>query len=358
MKRPQLQSLNCPACGASLNNNPGANFIKCQYCGNTLVFDDDPEPDVPDEPPVQTPKPPTPPVVIQVPSTMDPLARQRMQQMQNQAVKTAKVAAVLPAIIIFGTLLVGGVVAYLNTKTARQHQKSVQKNVQKAQEEAENRRLTQQKDRENERLKRERESWQKLVEENQTSLPVGFDKLLSESLPENWPTLTKGTSTAPITITWYVTYATTYDKRVFAALKNILRKFESKVRVNIFPLPAHRGRHTQLMEAMLEILEQKGEGAFEELHERFSQDGRSVYTRENWSHLCEIMDCDVKKFNKAMKSRTHASRVSALAPVSRKINLERQVLVRIQNHLFYDSAVVYARIDDVIEGFLNFGEVK
>ncbi len=367
MKKPQLQSMNCPACGASISNDPGASSVKCQYCGNLLVFDeeDGPSDGEVDDLFSEDPKPPRgprapqpPPQVIIIPSALDPAVQRQVKQATNRAVQVSKLAAVLPAIFIFTTLLIGGTIAYFSTRGVQEHQKRVQDQVKKSQEEAETRRTTAEKERLDAQAKREKEQWTNLIEENRTSLPVGLDQLLAESLPQGWPTLTKGASSAPITITWYATYVSPFEQRVFTALKSALRKFDQKVKINVIPLPAGRGRQTQLMEAMLEILEQKGEGAFEELHERFAQEGRNVSLRENYSQLCEIMDCDMKKFAKAMKARTHAPKVAALAAVSKKLNLDRQMVFRIQDSLFYDQMSVVARLDDVLEGFVKYPEAR
>ncbi|PKN46998.1 MAG: hypothetical protein CVU59_04280 [Deltaproteobacteria bacterium HGW-Deltaproteobacteria-17] len=375
MKKPQLQSLNCPACGASISNDPGASSVKCQYCGNLLVFDDDDDvvdvegasPDASEDffAPSTTgprapspPRAPAPPQVIMVPNALDPKTRKQVQQAVSRATQVSKLAAVLPAIFIFATLLIGGTIAFFTTRGAQEHQKRVQEQVQKAQDEAEQKRKTAEKERLEAQAKRERDQWTNLIEENRTSLPVGLDALLAESLPQGWPTLTKGASSAPITITWYAAYVSNFEQRAFAAFKGVLRKFDKQVKVNVIPLPAQRGKNTQMMEAMLEILEQKGEGAFEELHERLAQEGRNLYMRENYSQLCEIMDCDLKKFQKAMKSRTHASKAAALAAVSKKLNLDRQLVFRIQDSLFYDQMTIISRIDDVLEGFVKYPEAR
>jgi len=370
MKKPQLQSLNCPACGASISNDPGANFVKCQYCGNTLVFDEDDDPadgeisegdeelsfGAPTTP--HPPRAPAPPQVIMVPNALDPKAQRQVQQAVSRATQVSKLAAVLPAIFIFTTLLIGGSIAYFTTRGVQENQKRVQERMQKAQDEVEQKTKAAEKTRLDAQAKRERDQWTNLIEENRTSLPVGLDSLLAESLPQGWPTLTKGSSSAPITITWYAAYVSTFEQRTFAAFKAVLRKFDKKVKVNVIPLPAQRGRNTQMMEAMLEILEQKGEGVFEELHERLAQEGRNLFMRENYSQLCEIMDCDLKKFQKAMKSRTHAAKAAGLAAVSKKLNLDRQLVFRIQDSLFYDQMSIISRIDDVLEGFVKYPEAR
>ncbi|MBU1245046.1 hypothetical protein KJ612_17730 [Myxococcota bacterium] len=366
MKKPQLQSLNCPACGASISNDPGASSVKCQYCGNLLVFDDDDGPSdeevdgffAEDAAPPPAPRAPAPPQVIMVPNALDPKVHRQVQQAVSRATQVSKLAAVLPAIFIFTTLVIGGSIAYFTTRGVQENQKRVQAQVQKAQDEAEEKRKAAEKTRLDAQAKRERDQWSNLIEENRTSLPVGLDSLLAESLPQGWPTLTKGLSSAPITITWYAAYVSTFEQRTFAAFKAVLRKFDKKVKINVIPLPAQRGKNTQMMEAMLEILEQKGEGVFEELHERLAQEGRNLFMRENYSQLCEIMDCDLKKFQKAMKSRTHAAKVAGLAAVSKKLNLDRQLVFRIQDSLFYDQMSIISRIDDVLEGFVKYPEAR
>jgi hypothetical protein len=371
MKKPQLASLNCPACGASISNDPGANSVKCQYCGNTLVFDEEDGPGdaitdeevdglfSEDQKPARGPKAPPPPQqVIVVPNALDPKVQRQVQQAVSRAQQASKVAAVLPAIIIFTTLLIGGSIAFFTSRGVNEHQKRIQDEVKQRQEEAERERKKGELERERQKEQRERDQWTSFVEGNRNSLPVGFDALLAESLPEGWPTLTRGASSTTITITWYAAYVSTYEQRVFAALKTALRKYDQKIKVNVIPLPAQRGRHTQTMEAMLEILEQKGEGAFEELHERFAQEGQNAFVRGNYIPLCEIMDCDVKKFQKAMKSRVHAAKVASLAAVSKKLNLDRHMVFRIQDSLFYDQMSIVGRFDDVIEGYLRFGELK
>ena len=371
MKNPQLASLNCPACGASISNDPGASSVKCQYCGNTLVFDEDDGPgDGPsdeevealfadDDKPARGPRAPQPPQqVIIVPNALDPKVQRQVQQAMGRAQQATKVAAVLPAIIIFTTLIIGGTIAFFASRGAQEHQQRIQDEVKQRQDEAERERKKGEMERERQKQQRERDQWTSLVEENRNSLPAGLDALLAESLPEGWPTLTKGVSSAPITITWYAAYVSTYEQRVFAALKAALRKYDQKVKINVIPLPAQRGRHTQTMEAMLEILEQKGDGVFEELHERFSQEGQNAFVRGNYTPLCEIMDCDVKKFQKAMKARTHAARVAQLANVSKKLNLDRNMVFRIQDSLFYDQMTIVSRLDDVLDGYLKYQEVK
>lgn len=363
MKNPQLASLNCPACGASISNVPGASSVKCQYCGNTLVFDEEddlpaPGPKAPAPPAAPRPTAPKPPEVIMVPNALDPKVQRQVQQAVSRAQQASKLAAVLPAIIIFTTLLIGGTIAFFTSRGAREHQQRVQDEVKQRQEEAERERKKGEEERKRAQLQRERDQWTSLVEENRTSLPVGFDALLAESLPEGWPTLTKGASSAPITITWYAAYVSPHEQRVFATLKGALRKFDQKIRVNVIPLPAQRGRATQLMEAMLEILEQKGEGAFEELHERLTQEGRNVHLRGNYTPLCEVMDCDVKKFQKAIKARTHAAKAASLAAVSRKLNLDQHLILRVQDSLFHDQMSIISRFDDVLEGYLRYPEVK
>jgi LSD1 subclass zinc finger protein len=369
MKKSSLSSLNCPACGASLSNDPGASSIKCQYCGNTLVFDDDepggeasdalvedPFSQAPAAP--RGPRAPAPPQVIMVQSALDPKVQRQVQQAVSRATQVSRVASVLPAIFIFTTLLIGGSIAYFSTRGAQEHQKRVQEQVQKSQDEVQQRQKVAEKERLDAQLKRARDQWANLVEENRNSLPVGLDALFAESLPEGWPTLTKGASSAPVTITWYAAYVSNHEQRAFAAFKAALRKYDQKVKINVIPLPANRGKHTQTLEAMLEILEQKGEGAFEELHERLAQEGRNLYNRGNYTPLCEIMDCDVKKFQKAMKARTHAAKVASLAAVSKKLNLDRQLLFRVQDSLFYDQMTIIARFDDVLEGFVKYPESR
>jgi len=378
MKNPQLASLNCPACGASISNDPGARSVKCQYCGNTLVFDEEDEAggdpisdeevddlfsDAPSAPrgpkgPRGPKAPAPPPQVIMVPNALDPAVRRQVQQAVSRASQASRLAAVLPAIIIFTTLLIGGTIAYFSTRGVAEHQKKVQDQVKKAQDDAEARRKASEQERLAAQQTREKEQWTNLVEENRTSLPAGLDSLLAESLPQGWPTLTKGSSSAKITITWYAAYVSNFEQRLYTALKAALRKYDQKVKINVIPLPAQRGKHTQMMEAMLEILEQKGEAAFEELHERLAQEGRNISLRENYSQLCEIMDCDMKKFQKAMKARTHAAKVASLAAVSKKLNLDRQLVFRIQDSLFYDQISIVARLDDVLDGFVKYSEVR
>jgi len=296
--------------------------------------------------------------VIMVPNALDPKVHRQVQQAVSRAQQASKVAAVLPAIIIFTTLLIGGGIAFFTSRGVNEHQQRVQDEVKQRQDESAQERKKAELERQRERDQRDRDQWNSLVEEHRHSLPVGIDALLAESLPQGWPTLTKGASSAPITITWYAAYVSPYEQRVFAALKSALRKYDQKIKVNVIPLPAQRGRHTQTMEAMLEILEQKGEGAFEELHERLTQEGRNVHLRGNYTTLCDIMDCDVKKFQKAMKARTHAAKIASLAAVSKKLNLDQHMLIRVQDSLFYDQMIIIARFEDVLEGYLRFPEVK
>ncbi len=346
MKKPKLQSLNCPGCGASLRNDPGVMTIRCDYCGNTLVFEaPDPEP-APNPTKASAPQAGPAyqgPAVIEIPHSA--------ANMHRQVQTAVKVSAFLPAIIIFSMLILGGVITAVTMTGVKQQTQQAQTRAEKIREEADQRKVRM----EEEREQREKERWMSRIDGSRKSLPENFDKLLADSLPDDWPTLTIGPASAPVTITWYVSYAGVHDRRFGTAMRGVMRRFDGQVKWNVIPVPSRLGRSTGALEGFLELLEQKGEDAFDSIHERLLEDGYSWSLRGNFSALCEALDCDLTRFNRAMKQKKHASRVKPMETVSRRLGLDRHTIFRIQDDLFSDASIIVAQLEEVVDAYLKWG---
>ncbi len=348
MKNPQALQMNCPSCGASMPNTPGADAVTCPYCGNTVFFDKDGD-GVPDRFQKKADSPAVPGTAPAPARPMTEVDRARQEYVRQELERRRKNALRIPLFAVFFSLALGGFIAFISVKEQQKQQRRAQEITRQAQEQV--RRNIEDATKQ---INPNRELWSRLVDAHASRLPVGFDDALSKAMPEGWPMLTLGASNGPVKVTWYVTYAGLYEKMVLGGIRNALRKYKDRVRVNVIPLPTQDVRNADLLEALVEIVQQKGDAVFADLHERLVTQGvprRPV-------DLCEMMDCDKAAFNKAMKQHAHAASVRGLQPVAKKLGLDRQTVVRIQDSLFVDATSVYAQMELAIQGYLDFPEEK
>lgn len=331
MTNPKVIQLNCPSCGASITNPPETDTFTCPYCGNTIFFDKDGD-GVPDH--VQNKTAPSSPNGVLPPQIIMEQARIQKEYVKKELERHRHNALWRPLTIVFFSGLVSVGILFFSIYSNKKQQRHAQRIAQQTQEQVQqniNRNL-----------------WEQRIANEASRLPSGFEKALTQ-LPQDWPTLTLGTPDAPIRITWYVTYLGRYDFMLGKSIKTLLKNQKNKIRINVIPLPTTDGSNTPILEALVEMIRQRGDEVLPELHERLTEHSGRVRPLE----LCEMIECDKVAFHKAMKQHTHATLVNALLPVAKKLLLKRQTVLRIQDDLYIDTTTVYSQLELAIEGYLD-----
>ena len=348
MMNPKVIQLNCPSCGAAITNPPKTDTLTCPYCGNTFFFDKDGD-GVPDHLQIQNKTAPSSQNGVPHAKIIEQ-TRIQQEYIQKELKRRRHNDLWVPLKFIFvsGLLSVGILLAsmYQNKKKQQHAQRIAQQTQEREQKNLRESFASQ--------FKEKQALWELLIANQASRLPFGFDKALTQ-LPQDWPTLTLGTSDAPVRITWYVTYRGTYDFILVTNIKTLLQKQKDKVRINVIPLPTTDGSNAPILEALVEIVRQKGDSVLPELHERLTEQhsGRILPLE-----LCEMIECDTTAFNKAMKQHTHAASVKALLPVAKKLLLTHQTVLRIQDDLYIDKTTVYENLELAIMGYLDAPKEK
>ncbi|MBN2722802.1 MAG: hypothetical protein JXR95_01890 [Deltaproteobacteria bacterium] len=327
--------MKCPNCGANIEGSEGESIITCSYCQNTLRLSEKQQPAEESKKESDAGNKQTPPYQF----------NSNYLEAQKQIVKTTakagKTAAVLGVTITL--LSVGGVIfgSFFMQNKVQTHIKDRQNETR--------RRI------ENDRIKRERERWEKYREKDSEALTKKMKMALSGILKEmKFPVY--GNSKATKLVIEFGSFTGTgisRQKEISLHRRKFLRKFKEQLKWVYIPSPTENLSKSGAVTFLFEFFNKKGRDGFELFLRKLMRNNRWTWDKKALVKYAVSHEMDKKTALKLLNDKDALDILKKLRKVSETLDIPENESALVINDRIYRGYTIINNFKFIMENELG-----